>query len=145
MQEVINIKNIRNHIEANTWQEAIQEAGNLLIEDNKITQDYVESMIHSVYEMGPYMVLMPGFALVHAAPSEAVKESSISLITLKKPVTFGSPNDPVSVILCLACVDKTSHMNSLQVVAEKLMVEGMIQELANCNSSEELYSLINHN
>ncbi|MEG1461890.1 MAG: PTS sugar transporter subunit IIA, partial [Anaerorhabdus sp.] len=72
-------------------------------------------------------------------------ESSISLITLKNPVTFGSPNDPVSVILCLACVDKTSHMNSLQVIAEKLMVEGMIQKLANCNSSEELYSLINHN
>ncbi|MEG1462923.1 MAG: PTS sugar transporter subunit IIA, partial [Anaerorhabdus sp.] len=71
MQEVINMRNIRNHIEANTWQEAIQEAGNLLIEDNKITQNYVESMIHSVYEMGPYMVLMPGFALVHAAPSEA--------------------------------------------------------------------------
>ncbi|MEG0367146.1 MAG: PTS sugar transporter subunit IIA [Coprobacillus sp.] len=143
MKEVISKDNIQLSVDVNTWEESIEAAGYLLIKTNKITHDYVESMINSVHEMGPYMVLMPGFALVHAAPSSAVHESAISLITIKNPVSFNSPNDPVKVVLCLACIDKTSHMDNLQVIAEKLMVDNMVEQIYNCKTTEELYQLIN--
>ena len=32
----------------------------------------MEKMIQSVKELGPYIVIMPGFALAHAAPCEDV-------------------------------------------------------------------------
>ena len=44
-------------------------------------------------------------ALAHEAPCEDVVKSDMALITLDTPVEFGSPNDPVSVLLCLGCTD----------------------------------------
>ena len=100
-------------------------------------------MIESVNTLGPYMVIAKGFALAHAAPCEAVLHNAVSLINLKNGVDFGSRNDPVNVVLCLACTDKKSHMEKLQKVAMKLMEQGMIEALGKCQSSEELYKTIN--
>lgn len=80
-------------------------------------------MIQSVRELGPYIVIMPGFALAHAAPCEEVLKSDVALITLESPVEFGSPNDPVSVVLCLGCTDSTSHLDTLSGIAETLLAE----------------------
>ena len=100
-------------------------------------------MIKAVIDMGPYMVLALGFALAHAKPSPEVLENGLSLITLEPPVNFGSKNDPVKVILCMACTDNTLHISVLRAVAEKLMTDGMIDRIASCKSVQEVYSLIN--
>ena len=89
------------------------------------------------------MVLTKGFALAHASPCEAVKKSSVSLINLKEPVEFGSQNDPVNVVMCLACTDKEAHISLLSKIARKLMTPGVIEKLGSCESNEELYHTIN--
>ena len=141
--EKIAVQDIEVQVEASNWQEAITKAGQLLADDHKIDIGYIDSMIQAVNQLGPYIVLMPEFALAHAAPSSHVKETSISLITLKKPVYFGSKNDPVSIVMCIACVDKTSHMELLQEVAKKLMTDGILNKMKQCRTSEELYALFN--
>ena len=111
MQTVlIEKEKMRVRVPAKTWQDAVRQAGAVLEEAGSITHDYTEAMVHAVEELGPYMVIMPGFAIAHAAPSEAVRREDLSLITLAEPVCFGSPNDPVSVILCVACTDRESHV-----------------------------------
>ena len=45
--------------------------------------------------------------------------------------------------MCLACVDKKSHIEHLQKLAAKLMEEGMIDKLSECKTDEELYLTIN--
>ena len=143
MEELVTLERIGSRRKANNWQEAIKRAGELLLDNEDIEEKYIENMIDSVKELGPYIVLTRGFALAHSAPSEVVKRTGISLINLEKPVDFGSINDPVSVVMCMACVDKKSHIDHLQKIAAKLMEKGMIEKLSNCSSDEELYSTIN--
>jgi mannitol/fructose-specific phosphotransferase system IIA component (Ntr-type) len=143
MKELISVENIKVKASAGDWKEAIEKAGELLLRSGKIKRNYIDNMIKAVTDMGPYIVLTPRFALAHAAPSSDVLESSISLITLESSVDFGSVNGPVNVILCLASVDSNSHISVLREVAEKLMIEGMIERLAACKSVQEAYLLIN--
>ena len=100
-------------------------------------------MIQAVKDMGPYIVLMPGFALAHFEPCAEVRNTSVSLITLNKPVEFGSVNDPVNVVMCLACTDKSSHISLLSQIAEKLLTEGYLERLARCTDRWQLYQIIN--
>ncbi len=143
MEELVKRELIAAGVEAHDWKDAIEKAGDLLVKCGDIERGYIEQMIASVEEYGPYMVITKGFALAHAAPSEAVRNDSMSLINLKEPVEFGSRNDPVSVVLCLACIDKESHMEKLQKVAMRLMVPGMVERLSECENADALYREIN--
>lgn len=143
MNEIVKLNNIKVNVEANSWEDSIRKAGELLVNSNSITNKYIEDMIDSVKRLGPYIVLMPGFALGHSEPCADVIKTDISLITLSNPVSFGSPNDPVSIVMCLACVDKESHMNNIQLLATKLMDENAVKDMMACKTNQELYEFIN--
>ena len=99
-------------------------------------------MSSAVEGLGPYIVIMPGFAIAHAAPSPAVLREDMALITLANSVSFGSPNDPVNLILCVACVDRESHVRALQAVAEVLCGDGVMERLAGASSTQELAGIL---
>lgn len=143
MDELIRLENIDIDVDATDWQDAIRKAGALLENAGSIKNEYIENMINSVKTLGPYIVLMPGFALGHSEPCPEVLKSDLSLITLKNPINFGSMNDPVKVVMCLACVDKESHMAGIQKVAMKLMQDNAIENMLACKTKEELYKYIN--
>ena len=107
----------------------------------EVDASYIEHMIQSVKTLGPYIVIMPGFALAHAAPCEAVKKSDIALITLDHPIDFGSENGPVSVILCLACTDSSYHLDRLSQIAELLMQEHKIEQIASAQTPDDVVRL----
>lgn len=139
---IIEKKKMRVGLHAKDWQEAITLAGSVLEEAGSITHEYTQSMIQAVKELGPYMVIMPGFAIAHAAPSPAVHKEDLALITLAEPVSFGSPNDPVNLILCVACIDRESHVRALQNVAEVLCGDGVMEKLAQAQTVEEMASIL---
>lgn len=141
MENILNRANVRIKEPAVGWEDAIRRAGQVLVDAGSITNGYTEAMIDSVRSMGPYIVIIPGFALAHAAPSADVMKSDLSLITLESPVTFGSPNDPVSVVLCLACTDSSSHMDKLSKVAEILMSENKIAQMKDAADIESILKL----
>ncbi len=143
MSEKIRLENISVAQHAENWQEAIRLSGELLVRCGSITPKYVESMIESVNTLGPYIVMMPHFALAHAAPCEDVKVSDMSIVTFKEGVNFNTDKDPVTIVMTLACTDKQAHIERLQSIAMKLMEEGMVEHMAECQSAEELYHLIN--
>ena len=134
---------VRTGVHAGTWQDAIRLAAAPLVERGSIEGSYVERMIESVNELGPYIVLMPGFALAHAAPGEDVHVSDLSVALLDEGVSFGSDNDPVRVVMCLACVDRESHIARLQAVAEKLLDDTFVERMVACGGDQELYELVN--
>lgn len=139
---IIEKEKMRVGLHAKDWQEAITLAGSVLEEAGSITHEYTQSMIQAVKELGPYMVIMPGFAIAHAAPSPAVHKEDLALITLAEPVSFGSPNDPVNLILCVACIDRESHVRALQNVAEVLCGDGVMAKLAQAQTVEEMASIL---
>lgn len=142
MGSIIARENLRAAVTAADWREAIRQAGGVLEAAGSITNEYTESMIRAVEELGPYIVIMPGFAIAHAAPAPSVKKEDLALITLAEPVSFGSPNDPVNLILCVACVDRESHVRALQAVAEVLCGDGIMERLAAATSVDELEQIL---
>ena len=44
--------------EFDSWELAIKQASEHLLEKNIIKESYVEAMINSVYKNGPYMIIM---------------------------------------------------------------------------------------
>lgn len=143
MNSLIQTEHIKIGVLAADWRDAIREAGKLLQETGCISADYIESMIRAVEELGPYMVILPGFALAHAAPAPSVLKNALSLITLHEPVTFhAGANDPVRVVLCMSCVDRESHIAVLQRVAMALMEDGVVERIAGAQTVDEVQALL---
>jgi PTS system ascorbate-specific IIA component len=140
----VGIDNIRIGLKADDWEDAIRQASDPLVGSGAIRGSYVDSMINSVKELGPYIVLMPGFALAHAAPSSEVLRTDISIAVFDSPVFFASENDPVFVVMCLACKDKASHLERLQRIARKFLDDAhLVRRIRECKTRDELSTLLN--
>lgn len=103
---------------ASDWRVAIRLAGNGLVAAGVATEEYTDQMIAAVEEHGPYIVIAPGIALAHARPSDAVLKGGLSWVSLDTPVRFGhSSNDPVTLVIGLAAVDHSAHIDVLKAIA----------------------------
>lgn len=140
--KLLKRENILIKQESNNWQEAIAQSAEPLLINGNITNLYVEAMVRSVLDTGPYIVLMPGFALAHARSEDGVIDLGLSAMTLKTPVSFGSPNDPVKVIFCLAATDPTSHLELMGELAEILARENIIDRLAQTETPEAFLKIL---
>jgi len=133
-EETIQLKQV-----AGDYREAIRKAAMPLITAGKIKDGYIEQMFAAMEELGPYMVILPGVALVHARPSDNVKEECMSLMTLLEPVEFGhKKNDPVDTVFVLASPNKDEHLDVLVSVSKLLLEDEFMAALKQCSKVEEI-------
>lgn len=115
LAQLLPAEKIKCRQTAADWESAVRLAGSILLDSGDVTQDFIESMIETVNNAGPYSVISKGVALVHSDVGRGVNYLSMSMITLKEPVCFHHPtNDPVKLILCLASIDNSSHVLALE-------------------------------
>ena len=129
----------------NDWQTAVRIASKPLLEQGYIEESYIEAIISSVNEIGPYIVLAPKVAVPHASPDAGVHRLGISLLQLKEPVNFGSEDDEdknVQLIFVLATVDSTAHLKALQQLALILDDDDIIENLIKAETPKEILGLI---
>jgi PTS system ascorbate-specific IIA component len=139
----VTLDAIQIHQYAATWEEAIKITAQPLVNKGSIRTAYVSAMINSVNEMGPYIVLMPGFALAHSAPSSNVIQSDLSIAVFDNPIRFYSDNDPVYVVMCLACTDHTSHIKRLQLIAQHFLDDDqLVNKIRLCGKRQDLQHLL---
>lgn len=144
MEEIIEKNDIQVGLHASDYKEAILLASEPLIKEGKITKRYAEMMIESLETLGPYIVLMPGFALAHSAPCEEVKENCLSIAIFDEGIDFKSEKGLVRVVMVLASTDGESHVEKLSKIASKLMNDDdFITKLVDCGNMEEVYNLLN--
>lgn len=133
----IDPADIQLQVHANNWEDALKVAAQPLVNDGKITDDYVNSMIESVHKLGPYIVIAPGLALGHARPSEAVKQSGIAIASLDTPVKFGNKdNDPVDLVIILASINNTDHLDLMKKIVSFLNDAANLKWLRSASSAE---------
>lgn len=136
-------KLVKLKVEVKDWESSIRESGQLLVNEGYIENGYVEAMIDSVNELGPYMVIAPGIALAHARPGEFVNKQGFSLITLKEPVEFGHPeNDPVDIVISLAALDHNSHLGTLQSIVKILGNEELLDKVRTFEENNDIIELL---
>lgn len=144
MDDIIKIENIKLNVRADNWQEAVWEAGELLLNSGCITEEYIESMVNSINELGPYIVIAPHIAIAHARPSQSVLKSDISLITLIEPVSFGHlQNDPVNLLFAFSAFENTGHLKQLSKIAELIEDEERLESILKSDDVEAAYKIIN--
>ena len=119
--QLLTPQTIRLRVSAADRSEVVQQAGALLVASGGVEERYVTAMNQVLATLGPYMVIVPGVALLHARPEDGAKRLCMSLLTLEPPVPFGNPdNDPVTVAFALAAADNESHIKALAQLAALL-------------------------
>lgn len=127
------------NITAQTWQEAVHIVGQLLVKVGAAEPRYIEAMINTVKELGPYIVLAPGLALPHARPEDGALKVGFAAITLNEGVNFGNPdNDPVRLVIAFCAPDSTSHLHLLTQLARKLEKGEFLERAIAAKSAQEL-------
>lgn len=132
---------LRVGVPAENWTEAIAVAGQLLVEAGHVKPEYTSAMIRVVEELGPYIVLIDGFALAHAAPGDHVLENSISMVVLEHAVDFGS-GKLVSCVFAMAAKDHDSHIEALGRLAEVLSDEQTRNFLLTASNKAQIEKLL---
>lgn len=127
------------------WQKAIKITGNLLIKNQAIEVAYIDLMIQAVKQLGPYMVIIPHVAIVHAAPIKHVLKNKLVFLVFKEPVFFNCENDPVHILIGLCALDSNSHLKHFQMIADIFENEDSYQKFMACKDDNELYQLLNSN
>lgn len=128
---------------AKNWQDAISLSALPLLQERRITENYIQKMIENARKDGPYMVIMPNVALPHARPVDGVNQLSISIAVLNEPVYFDKhTNKPVQFVFCLAAINQEFHLNALSQLVQLLEKEEFYHILKTSNTSEEVFDYI---
>ena len=144
LKELIDSKRVQFAEKAENWEEAIRMSCKCLIAEGTIDPEYAEEIIAAVKEMGPYIVLMPGFALPHAMKnSNHAHGTGIAFMKLSHPVSFdgNNPEKDAVVFFTLAARDKDEHLKNMRKLWKMLTSEELCADLLKVNSVEDLLAL----
>lgn len=143
LSELISPERINAGYEAENWEDAVREAGRLLVETGCAGPQYVDAMIRTVEELGPYIVLSKGLALPHARPEAGARKIAMSLVLLKNPVNFGNKNhDPVEAVFALCAVDNSTHVQALADLGKFATLEENFKKLLSLSDADTIYRFI---
>lgn len=143
LQDLLSEDNVSFRYPAETWEDVIRHGGQLMVDAGFTDPTYTEAMIDVVRDMGPYIVLAPGLAMPHARPEMGAKQVGAALVTLEKPIDFGSPeNDPVSVAIFLCAPNKDEHIQLLTDIATLFEDEEFLDAAVNFENIEDVQSFL---
>ena len=143
LQDLLSEDNVSFRYPAETWEDVIRHGGQLMVDAGFTDPTYTEAMIDVVRDMGPYIVLAPGLAMPHARPEMGAKQVGTALVTLEKPIDFGSPeNDPVSVAVFLCAPNKEEHIQLLTDIATLFEDEEFLDAAVNFESIEDVEAFL---
>lgn len=146
LSELLNERSIRLDVSCRDWEEAVRRSGEPLTAKGDITEVYIQAVIDSVKEAGPYIVITKGVALPHATNKEGVNRTAMSFVRLSSPVNFGNAsNDPVKYLFMLATTDANSHLGALQDLAEFLERTEFMAVLETAKEPSDVVSYIKEN
>lgn len=123
-------------------EDAIRQAGGLLVRAAAAADDYVEAMVQGYRTLGPYIVIAPQVAMPHARPDAGGLGSGLALLRLAEPVVFGHPeNDPVRVVIPIVAVDPGVHIDLLRALSTTLVQPDAMRTILTSNDPQEIATL----
>jgi mannitol operon transcriptional antiterminator len=143
LKDLLIESTIRLNVEVKDWEEAICVGGKLLEDGGFVEHRYIDAMVRTVKEMGPYIVIVKGIAMPHARPEDGAKKIGMALLTLKNSVEFGNKeNDPVNVVIFLCAIDNVTHLKALAELMQLLDDEAFKQLADRAENKREIINYI---
>ena len=144
LKDLLKEDNLALKINASHWEEAVRIGGRLLVEDGKIEERYIDAMVETVKELGPYIVIAPGIAMPHSRPEEGARDIGLALLSLKRGVPFGNEEyDPVDIVIILSAIDSSSHVQLLAELMELIEDESFLRLMRSSENKLEVLDYIN--
>ncbi|WP_086428874.1 PTS sugar transporter subunit IIA [Staphylococcus cornubiensis] len=125
-----------------SWEEAIKEASQPLLDQAYFSESYVDAMIDSVYRYGPYIVIAPEIAIAHARPNGNVNKVGVSLLKLNQHINFADKSHYASLVFVFSAVDTHSHLDILQSLARVLGDIETVESLIQSHDEAEILAII---
>lgn len=130
-----------------SWQEAIRMSCQKLMTHNYITDTYVDEIIESIIEHGPYIVIIPNVAMPHAPGNHSsVLKSGISFTKFKKPVLFFDEKEkeekPAVLFFTIAAKNADEHLENITNLMELFSDEQMMDQLIHSETIEDFDKLL---
>jgi mannitol operon transcriptional antiterminator len=143
LADLLHAETIALQVAASNWVDVVHEAGDLLLSTGAIEPEYVQAMQSLIEQHGPYVVIMPGVALLHAHPGKGVNRICMSMVTLKEPVRFGHPrHDPVRLAVAMGTIDDRSHWRALRQLVDLLNDAEMVSRIQSIGTKGRVVELI---
>lgn len=125
------------------WPEAVRISGELLAADGLVSPSYVERMVRTCEELGPYIAIAPGVAIPHARPEDGAYAFGLSVVVVQEGICFGSHNDPVHLLIAFATPDRSAHIEFLRQLAGILSRVGeILQALPRLETPDQVRSYL---
>jgi PTS system mannitol-specific IIA component len=124
---------------ATTRDEAIREAGSLLLKADAVTPAYVEAMQERERSISTYMG--SNLAIPHGTneAKAAIRHSAVSLVRYANPIDWDG--NEVRIVVGIAGVDN-EHLGILSKIAIIFSDENEAQKMVNATTVDELYQLL---
>ncbi|OOV76366.1 PTS sugar transporter subunit IIA [Mammaliicoccus fleurettii] len=145
MTQIIKEEHIQLKDKVANWEEGIQIAAAPLLQEDYFNKDYVDSMIKSVHDMGPYIVIAPEIAIAHARPNENVNKVGLSLLKLDEHINFSDNSHFASLVFVLSAIDNEAHLEILKKLATILSDKETVQSLVLAKNKSEIINIFKEN
>jgi mannitol/fructose-specific phosphotransferase system IIA component (Ntr-type) len=143
LETFLPVERILLNVEAEDWEDAVRKVGKVMVDTGVVEERYVDGMVATTKELGPYIVIAPGVAIPHSRPEDGVLSTSLAFAKLTPPINFGNKeNDPVHLLFALGALDHDQHLEALQKVAEILMDEAKHKKLLEADTVESVAAIL---
>jgi mannitol/fructose-specific phosphotransferase system IIA component (Ntr-type) len=133
---------VQFHKGFDAWEEAITFAAKPLLKQKFIESSYLDAMISSVKEFGPYIVIAPNVAMPHARPEAGSNSVGFSVTVFENPVSFGETDDlQAQLFVTLSCVNAETHLKMLQALVMVLGDDEKMKQILAATTKEEIVAL----
>ncbi|MGO4783401.1 PTS sugar transporter subunit IIA [Cryobacterium sp. W22_MBD10_FK3] len=138
-QSILEPKNVVAAGAATTRDEAIREAGALLVAAGAVKQEYVDSMFERENSVSTYMGNF--LAIPHGTndAKESIVRSALSLVRYAEPIDWDG--QPVKFAVGIAGLNN-EHLEILSKIAIVFSDEDEVQKLIDAGSQDEIFALL---
>jgi PTS system mannitol-specific IIA component len=138
-QEILEKQNVVAAGAATTRDDAIREAGALLVSAGAVTQAYVDSMFERENSVSTYMGNF--LAIPHGTndAKESIVRSALSLVRYAEPIDWNG--QPVKFAVGIAGLNN-EHLEILSKIAIVFSDEDEVQKLIDAGSQDEIFALL---
>lgn len=126
------------------WREAVKVAGEMLVDAGCVRPGYTKKLLDVIENFGPYIVIAPGLALVHAQPSSDSLHRGLVAVTFPDGVNFGHAHyDPVGLVVAISTMNASQHLDVVAGIANGLDGDTtLVGRAVRAKSDDELVLLI---
>lgn len=127
--DLLSEQRIKLKGKAKNWKEAITEAGELLLKDGCIENEYIGDMIKVVEEFGSYIMLVPNVIFPHAKARSKVKKTGFSIVMY---------DEKIDMVISFCSKDEREHLDGLISIIDKIEENSLKEKIMRSRNGREV-------